>query len=269
MNQRRGTLTITSLLDGYRQDIENIIYTDEIAMEDESSPKQILDDIVYHLATDKDGDVRFYISDFISEEELEQYQKRKAVEDLQIAEDTSKELTARALPPPPTPPAHLIMLPPATECEGISTVQQVLADLDEDQEEKLQAHVDTISEDFHSANSPMEIVNDDFDTTSNPLEKEGNQDKEKEKDVDEIMTDAMDISEEDDHQLEEHFEDEDEEEEEDDSATEKKARHIYLSKTPAHALKDTNMMLPTTSASVNTALSNSSTNTTATAISSD
>ncbi|KAL7327508.1 hypothetical protein PS15p_205927 [Mucor circinelloides] len=262
----RAMHTLCSI-NGYRQDIENIIYTDEIAMEDESSPKQILDGILYHLATDKDGDVRFYISDFISEEELEQYQKRKAVEDLQIAEDTSKELTARALPPPPTPPAHLIMLPPATEYEGISTVHQVLADLDKDQEEELQTHVDTISKDFHSADSPMEIVNDDFDATSNSLEKDGNQDKEKEKDVDEIMTDAMDISEEDDHQLEEHFEDDDEEE--DDSATEKKARHIYLSKTPAHALNDTNMMLPTTSASANTALSNSSTNTTATATSSD
>ncbi|KAL9549431.1 hypothetical protein MBANPS3_005213 [Mucor bainieri] len=269
------TMRTLCSINGYRQDIENIIYADEIAMEDESSPKQILDDIIYRLATDKDRDVRFYISYYISEEELEQYQKKKAVEELKIAEDTSRELTSKALPPPPTPPAHLIMLPPATEYQGISTVHQVLADLDEhEEEEKLQAHVDGLSEELNSANSPMEIVNDDFDATSNASGKERDSaDEEKRKDTDEIMTDAMDISEEEvnhHHHLEEHFEDdEEEEEEEDDHATEKKARHIYLSKTPAHALNDTNRVLPGTSATTNTALSNASPNTTATTTSSD
>ncbi|GAN10190.1 protein phosphatase 4 regulatory subunit 1 [Mucor ambiguus] len=255
-------------INGYSQDIENIVYADEIAMEDESSPKQILDDIIYRLATDKDRDVRFYVSDFISEEELEQYQKKMAVEELKIADDTSRELTSKALPPPPTPPAHLIMLPPAAEYQGISTVQQVLADLDEHpEEENLQTHVDVISEEVHSVNSPMEIVHDDFDATIS-LEKGKEPDEGKENDVDEIMTDAMDISEEDQHQLEEHFED-DEEEEEDDHATEMKARHIYLSKTPAHALSDTDMVFPTASATTNTALSNTSPNTTSTTASSD
>ncbi|CAO3606909.1 unnamed protein product [Mucor fragilis] len=254
-------------INGYRQDIENIIYADEISMEDESSPKQILDDIMYRLATDKDRDVRFYISDFISEEELEQYQKKKAVKDLEIAEDTSKELTSKALPPPPTPPAHLIMLPPATEHQGISTVHQVLADLDEnEEEEKQETHMDGTSKELASVDSPMEIVNDDFDSKSGTFKEGKEQDKEKKRDVDEMMTDAMDISEEDHHnQLEEHFEDE---EEDDDHATEKKARHIYLSKTPAHALNDTNMTLPTTSATMNTILSNASINTAATATSS-
>lgn len=240
-------------------------------MEDESSPKQILDDIMYRLATDKDRDVRFYISDFILEEELEQYQKKKAVEDLEIAEDTSKELTSKALPPPPTPPAHLIMLPPATEHQGISTVQQVLADLDENEEEQekqAETHMDGMSNELDSVDSPMEIVNDNFDSESNTFEQEGReeQDQEKKMDVDEMMTDAMDISEEEEHhnQLEEHFED-DEEEDDDDHATEKKARHIYLSKTPAHALNDTNMMPPTTSA----ATTNTTTAATATTSSSD
>lgn len=220
-------------------------------MEDESSPKQILDDILYHLATDKDRDVRFYISDFISQEELELYQKKKAVEDLQVAEDISKELESKALPPPPTPPAHLIMLPAASEYEGISTVHQVLADLYEEDEEEEGVQEQEVENnvkheiDHLSANSPMEIVNDDVDIDVDPKHKTKETEKqEEEKDVDEIMTDVMDTSEED-HHLEEHFEDE--EEEDDDNATEKKAQHIYLSKTPVHALNDTNMMLPSTS----------------------
>lgn len=226
-------------------------------MEDESTPKQILDDILYHLATDKDRDVRFYISDFISQEELELYQKKKAVEDLQVARDISKELESKALPPPPTLPAHLIMLPPAPEYEGISTVHQVLADLEEEDEEEegVQGQEDgsNVKHEIEhlSADSPMEIVNDDVDIDIDPKhETKETEKQEEEKDVDEIMTDVMDTSGEEDHHLKEHFEDE--EEEDDDNATEKKAQHIYLSKTPVHALNDTNMMLPSTSPTLTT-----------------
>lgn len=228
--KKQGEKRPTFFIDGYRQDIENVIYDDEIAMEDESSPKQILDDILYRLATDKDRDARFYISDFVSQEELESYHKKKAVEDLQVAEDISQELATKVLPPPPPPPAHLVKLPLATEHEDIASPHQVVADLEE-QEKENKNHADQLA----SADSPMDIVNDDDVATDKAEETE------QEKDVDEIMTDVMCLSEEGDYQLEEHFEDE--EDEDDDNATEKKARHIYLSKTPAHALNDTNVVL--------------------------
>ncbi|KAI8639234.1 armadillo-type protein [Parasitella parasitica] len=218
------TIHTLCLIDAYKEDIENVIYADEIAMEGESSPKQILSDIFYHLATDKDKDVRFYILDLISLEELELYQKKKAVEDLQVAEEPVAK--TQSSPPPPPPSAHVIMQPSVIEYPGIPTVHQVLADREEQRDQqRLQEHADEVNQD-PSADSPMEII-EDYQYCPG--------------DSDEVMTDIDDILEpEVHHQLEA--------DEKHDDIPKGKAQHISLSKTPIRALNDANMAPHTSSA---------------------
>lgn len=93
------------MIDGYRQELEGTIFSEEIAAEDELNPGQVLDEMLYYLVTDTDSDVRYFVSEFVPQDKLDLYLKRRQVEDLEIQKKQEQE----PLPPPPPPPAHLIM----------------------------------------------------------------------------------------------------------------------------------------------------------------
>ncbi|KAI8997081.1 armadillo-type protein [Pilobolus umbonatus] len=59
---------------GYRADIESITFSD---VNESSNPKQILENILYNLISDRDRDVRYYVTECVSSEVYEQFIERK------------------------------------------------------------------------------------------------------------------------------------------------------------------------------------------------
>jgi hypothetical protein len=106
------------LLDGYRQELEAIVFSEEVSMNDELNPGQVLDEILYYLSTDSDQDVRYFVEEFVSSDKLDVYQKRRDVEELEIAQQSK----------PPPPPAHSVV-----PDELKQDVEQVFVLRDEDE----------------------------------------------------------------------------------------------------------------------------------------
>jgi hypothetical protein len=230
-------------------------------MEEEPTPAQFLDDILYHLAVDNDRDVRFFISEFIHPDTLEAYQKRKAVEALAVAHTVNdqEETGATAITEsssPPTPPVHTIIVQ-ASEEEPTSSTKDLDSHNDKEISEPL-------------AESPMDIVVDDEIEAKHAMEEEKSpidQTMHDEKStVDHAMCDEKSVV---DHTMGDHeseaplkttkAQDEDVTMLEDDIDTPndyqnvpEKAQHVYLSKVPAHVVAEKDIMTPTTAVTQDT-----------------
>lgn len=250
---------------GYRQELEAIVYTEETSMEEEPTPAQFLDDILYHLAVDNDMDVRFFISEVIHPSNLEDYQKRKLVEELEVANNTierderdNADITSLAAPP--TPPAHHIMVSSRKDNSG-EELSPLPKDLD------LLNGEEEISP--TSAESPMDIVVDDdiefehdMEDETCPVIDQTTEDKKSLAAVDQTMYEEKSIV---DHKMEDNepevplstFETQDETNDEDvtmidddtdmsidDHDIPEKAQHIYLSKLPAHVVAEKDIKTP-------------------------
>lgn len=224
-------------LAGYRQDLEA-----EGGIENDVSPGQLLDDIFYLLSTDKDRDVRHYVSEFITPECLLNYQEKKSKQDSLIA----IKLTEKVLPP--SLPAHLIMI----HSPALSNLD------DEDEEEEYESDHDihnttelpvVFEEDeeseeiYHSTESPMDIVDDYDDVEDMSLSVNIGPSLYDEciKDEDQVIpfTDIHSnstLDEEDDIMMESPSDNHEE--------VAEKAQHVYLSKIPAHVVLNSNLPPP-------------------------
>jgi hypothetical protein len=237
---------------GYRQDLEAIVYTEETSMEEEPTPAQFLDDILYNLTVDNDRDVRFFISEFIHPDNLEAYQKRKAVEGLEVAHNVNNQeetdITATiALP--------ATLTPTSSKGDDNEELAPSIKDLDLNNSED-----EEIGQ--TSAESPMDIVIDDMEENSKVGE---TMEEEKVIVVGHTMYEENNTVV--DHTMEDHepeaplktikaqeeTKDEDVTMLEDDTEMSneyrnvpEKAQHIYLSKVPVHVVAEKDIMTPAT-----------------------
>ncbi|KAI7893280.1 armadillo-type protein [Mucor mucedo] len=222
---------------GYRHDLETITFIEGATTENDMTPGQVLDDILYLLSTDKDRDVRYYVEEFITPECLLAYQEKKVMQDSIIAKELAIKQSEKIFPP--TLPAHLIMIH-----------SPALSNLDDEEEEEYESDHDihnttelpvVFEEDeeseeiYHSTESPMDIV-DDYDDVED-MSLSGNMGtslyEECIKDEDQVIpfTDihtSSTLDEEDDIMMESPSDNHEE--------VAEKAQHVYLSKIPAHVV---------------------------------
>ncbi|KAI8068870.1 armadillo-type protein [Thamnidium elegans] len=214
------TIQTLCCIAGYRQDLE-VITQVEVA-DSELSPSQMLDQILYYLSTDKDRDVRYYVSSFITEACLEGYEKRRA-------EQEAKELAIKEnAMAPPSLPEHLVMM----HSPLLSTLEEEEEDIpiQDDDDEKI----------YHSTESPMDIVDDYDDIEDMPLTGNMASDYECTKDDEDQVIPFIDLQnnnnntamEEDDIMMELAS---------DNHEVTEKAQHVYLSKIPAHVVLSSNI----------------------------
>jgi hypothetical protein len=130
-------------IDGYTRDLRAITLPEDTILEQE--PSQLLEDIFYHLSTDTDQDILYFIDPFLTTEQRESYQKRKEVEDLEIA----KAQPVAELQMDPEIPISL---------DHLTVFFSSLSNLDEDDEEEELAVVEK------AMNSPI-ISDMDFFTS--------------------------------------------------------------------------------------------------------
>ncbi|KAI9476331.1 MAG: armadillo-type protein [Benjaminiella poitrasii] len=210
---------------GYRQKFEAIEHANEEESTKEANPRDILDEIFYNLATDKDHDVRFFIMSVISEEDLSKYQNRKEqvehsesiVVDCQNENDEAASNVVASLPTPPLVPiishtSSFSDIPsPDEECSN-----RMAVDGDEEEHEK----------ESTSTDSPMDISIDEHEMI---IEKEKGTDKGTTEPSTEMIIQDEDLIMKDGHE---------------DVAI--KAQHIYLSKSPVQVLKNDEFASATT-----------------------
>lgn len=184
----------------------------------ELSPSQMLDQILYHLSTDKDRDVRYYVSSFITEACLEGYKKKRA-------EQEAKELAIKENAiAPPNLPEHLVMMH-----------SPLLSTLEEEEEEEEDVSIQDDEKIYQSTESPMDIVDDYDDIEDMPLTGNMASDYECTKDDEDQVIPFIDLQsnnnstamEEDDIMMELAS---------DNHEVTEKAQHVYLSKVPAHVV---------------------------------
>ncbi|RCH88886.1 Serine/threonine-protein phosphatase 4 regulatory subunit 1 [Rhizopus stolonifer] len=152
-------------IDGYKQDLEAIAYLDEVALEENSSPCQMLQDILHYLSTDEDSDVRFYISEFVSEKLVEDLQITSTRENDWVQTEATNKKQAEFVSSPPDLPAHLIL--PSAHSQEYSNNDPMMTDAEKTIESVALSPkevFDALSEDYMdetaSVESPMEIVED-------------------------------------------------------------------------------------------------------------
>ncbi|KAI9357464.1 armadillo-type protein [Pilaira anomala] len=202
-------------IDGYRHDLEMVTMVED----QELYPSQMLDQILYHLSTDTDRDVRYYVSTFITPTCLQEYEQKRQVQD---REENALKENEFPLPPPPHLPEHLVM----NHSPSLSNIDEEDENISIQEEEERIYH--------HSIESPMDIVDDYDDIEDMPLNMASDYDCNKEDDEDQIIpyidlqSTNLAMDEDDDEimmelTLENH------------EVTEK-AQHVYLSKIPAHVV---------------------------------
>ncbi|GAA5815755.1 hypothetical protein MFLAVUS_009270 [Mucor flavus] len=215
------TIQTLCCIAGYRQDLEVITQVEVTDLE--LSPSQMLDQILYHLSTDKDRDVRYYVSSFITEACLEGYKKKRA-------EQEAKELAIKENAiAPPNLPEHLVMMH-----------SPLLSTLEEEEEEEEDVSIQDDEKIYQSTESPMDIVDDYDDIEDMPLTGNMASDYECTKDDEDQVIPFIDLQsnnnstamEEDDIMMELAS---------DNHEVTEKAQHVYLSKVPAHVVLSSNI----------------------------
>ena len=186
---------------------------------------ETLDNILYHLTIDKDRDVAHYISEFITPERLEEYQKRRVIPEIQAVEESKilEQNLTRVTPfspnlsSPPIPPAHLITVKaPDHQGENPFYHEEIYRSTDSpmdivdeyDDIEDMSLTIDAIDGDIYvDANEDQAIPYKDIHARDKKVE-------------DELMTENPVSS----------------TEEEDEEEFTEKAHHVFLSKVPAQII---------------------------------